>query len=150
MSSQYILSLGSFLSSCCDQIRYDCLCMFIFIWKYCFFYYVIFQTSNFVSTWYFVIVFAYISWFVGVMFPPTVMWTYPLNCRGFLMCPCAHSQVSLTPDSWPVLLSTGFTAPLKPLNDKVAGLCRIKYPACIGDRMILLNLEFSWISEGFK
>ena len=150
MSSQYILSLGSFLWNSFDQRCY-CLCMFIFtsLENYGF-YYVIFQTSDFVSTWYFVIVFAYISWFVGVMFPPTVMWTYPLNCRGFLMCPCAHYQVSLTPDSWPVLLSTGFTAPLKPLNDKVAGLCRIKYPACIGDRMILLNLEFSWISEGFK
>ena len=56
-----------------DQRCY-CLCMFIFtsLENYGF-YYVIFQTSDFVSTCYFVIVFAYNSWFVGVTFPHTVL-----------------------------------------------------------------------------
>ena len=67
------IQLGIILRNCCDQTC-DCPCMFIFTsLKNYGFYYVVFQTSDFVSTWYFVIVFAYISWFVGVMFPPTVM-----------------------------------------------------------------------------
>ena len=68
-------------------------------------------------------VFACKSWFIGVMCPHRVILSYPLNGRGFLICPFTHFSES---EYWPVLLSTGLTGPLETPDgqtDRVPEIC---------------------------